>query len=56
MKTGRNDVKWAEVVLLNMAMKSRIERGPTVTRPGERSLESLEGHFCIERLSYIEPT
>ena len=56
MKTRRNDVKWAEVVLLNMAMKYRIETGPTIPRLGERNLESLEGHFSAERLSYIEPT
>jgi hypothetical protein len=49
-------MKCAELVLLNMAMPFRIERGPTITRRGERSLETLEGHICTERLSYFEPT
>ena len=44
------------MVLLNMAMKFRIERRPKITRPDERSLEFLEGHFSTERLSYVEPT
>jgi len=33
------------MVLLNMVVKHRTETGPTITRPGERSLEFLEGHF-----------
>jgi len=39
-----------------MVVKFRTETGPTVTRPGERSLEFLQGHFSTERISYIKPT
>jgi hypothetical protein len=49
-------VKWAELVLVKTAMKFRIKTGPRIALPGERHLDSLEGHFSTKQLSYIEQT